>query len=198
MINTLQDIKKVIREKLTEERYLHSVGAEEVARELALRLGEDVEKAGLAALVHDIAKCVKYDELVKIVKENKFPIPQEVIDNHKVLHSYAGAYLAQKEFGITEKDILNAIMYHTTGRADMSLLEKIVYLADKIETQTRPKDYTDKVIKILEETGDIDKTILMTLNITLKSLVDRNLVIDIQTINLRNQLIIKINAGNLK
>ena len=192
MTANLAEIKKIIKKKLTEERYLHSVGAEKAARELAAKFGEDVEKAGLAALLHDIAKCVKHKELVKIVKENNFPIPQEVIDNRKVLHAYAGAYLVQKEFGITDRDILNAIMYHTTGRAGMSLLEKIVYLSDKIETKTRPIEYTDKIVKILEETGDIDKTILATLNITIKSLVDRDLVINIQTINFWNQLIIKI------
>ena len=142
MTNNSIDVREWIKNKLEcdEERYLHSLGAEETARELAARFGADEEKAALAALIHDNAKCFEYKELVQIVNENNFPIKDDVINNHKILHAFAGAYLAQKELGIEDKDILNAIMYHTTGRTGMSLLEKIVYLSDKLEKRTRPPE----------------------------------------------------------
>jgi len=194
MIKTSTDIKEWIKNKLQcdDERYLHSVGAEEKARELALRFGADEEKAALAALIHDNAKCIKYKELVKIVNNNKFPIPQDIIDNHKILHAYAGAYLAKKELGIEDEDILNAIMYHTTGRVGMSLLEKIVYLSDKLETKTRSAQYRDIINKILEETNNIDKTILLTIDLTIRSLLERKLVINFKTIEVWNHLIAKL------
>ena len=187
------DIKKWIKGRLQcdEERYLHSLGAEEKARELAVRFGADEEKAALAALIHDNAKCFPYKELVKIVDDNKFPIEDAIKNNHKILHAFAGAYLAQKELGINDEDILNAIMYHTTGRKEMSLLEKIVYLSDKLETKTRPPEYLDKINKVLEETNDIDKTILLTIDLTIRSLLDRKLVINSQTIEVWNHLIEK-------
>jgi predicted HD superfamily hydrolase involved in NAD metabolism len=192
IINSI-DIKKWIKEKLEcdEERYLHSLGAEEKARELAVRFGADEEKAALAALVHDNAKCIKYKELVKIVEANNFPIKDDIKNNFKILHAYAGAYLAQKELGIFDEDILNAIMYHTTGRAEMSLLEKVVYLSDKLETKTRPIEYRNIINKVLEETNDIDKTILLTIDLTIRSLLDRKLVINFQTIDIWNHLITK-------
>ena len=191
MTNTSIDIKEWIKNRLQcdEERYLHSLGAEEAAKELALRFGADVEKAALAALIHDNAKCFEYKELVKIVEENKFAIEDAVKNNPKILHAFAGAYLAQKELGIDDEDVLKAIMYHTTGRVEMTLLEKIVYLADKIETKTRPPEYRNKIVNLLEETNDVDKTILLTIDLTLRSLLDRKLVINSQTIDVWNNLV---------
>lgn len=193
IINSI-DVREWIKNKLEcdEERYLHSLGSEEAARELAKKFGEDEEKAALAALIHDNAKCYKHDELVKIVEENNFPIEEDIKSNHKILHAFAGAYLAQKELGIQDKDLLNAIMYHTTGRVEMTILEKIVYLADKIEAKTRPPEYRNKIVKILKETNNLDKAILITLDFTIKSLLDRKLIINSQTIDVWNDLIKKM------
>ena len=192
MTNNSIDVREWIKNKLEcdEERYLHSLGAEETSRELAARFGADEEKAALAALIHDNAKCFEYKELVQIVNENNFPIKDDVKNNHKILHAFAGAYLAQKELGIEDKDILNAIMYHTTGRTAMSLLEKIVYLSDKLEKRTRPPEYRNKIAKILQQTNDIDKTILVTVDLTIRSLLDRKLAINSRTIEVWNDLII--------
>lgn len=187
------DIKEWIKNRLQsdEERYLHSLGAEEAARELAIRFGADVEKAAISALIHDNAKCFPYKELVEIVEDNKFPIEEDIKNNPKILHAFAGAYLAQKELGINDEDVLNSIMYHTTGRVEMTLLEKIVYLSDKIENKTRPLEYRNQIVKILEETNDIDKTILLTIDLTIRSLLDRKLVINSQTIDVWNHLTTK-------
>ncbi len=180
------------RLKCDEERYRHSLGAEEAARELAKKFGADEKKASLAALIHDNAKCYKHDELIKIVEENKFPIKEDIKNNNKILHAHAGAYLAKKELGITNRDIFNSIKNHTTGRINMSLLEKIVYLADKIESNTRPPEYRNKIVKILNETKNIDKAILLTIDLTIRSLLDRKLVINSQTIDVWNQLTKKL------
>lgn len=183
--------KTWLREKLVSdnERFWHSVGAEEKARELAQRFGVDAEKAALAALIHDNAKCIPYHELLKIIEENNFPVEEEIKANHKVLHAFVGVYIAKKELGIDDEDVLNAMKFHTTGRAGMSMLEKIVYLADKLEERTRPDSYTDNINHILDETKDLDKTILFTVDITIKSLLERKLQINMETINLWNYLI---------
>jgi len=179
------------RLKDDEERLSHSLGAEKAAVELAERFGEDKNKAALAALIHDNAKCFSYSELLQIVKENNFVIEQDVLDNHKILHAAVGACLAEKELGIDDKDVLNAIKYHTTGKKNMTLLEKIVYLADKIEVNTRPPEYRNPIVKIIETENDLDAAILLTINYTIKSLIDRNLVINSLTIEVWNNLIIK-------
>ena len=183
------NIYEWLEKRLPEEKYLHSIGAEETARNLAARFGEDIEKAALSALIHDNAKGYSHNELVSIVNENKFSIDEEVKSNSKILHAYVGAYLAEKELNITGRDIFNAVMFHTTGRVNMTLLEKIVYLSDKMETKTRDFEYTNKIINVLNETNDLDKTILVTIDMTIKSLVDRKLPINIETINLWNQLV---------
>jgi len=179
------------RLKIDEERLSHSFGAEKAAIELAERFGCDESKAALAALIHDNAKCFSYKELLQIVKENNFPVEKDILDNHKILHASVGAFLAEKELGITDTKILSAITYHTTGKKDMTLLEKIVYLADKIEENTRPPEYRNPIVKILKEENDIDRAILLTINTTIKSLIDRKLVINALTIEVWNDLIIK-------
>lgn len=194
IINSL-NIYEWLEKNLSEEKYLHSLGAAETAKELAEKFGEDIEKASLAALLHDNAKCYKYEEMLSIIKENNFPVDLDIQNNGKVLHAYLGAYLAEKNFNIDKrlqnynKDVFNAIMFHTTGRCNMTMLEKIVYLADKIEPRTRPNEYRNNIIKILNETNNPDKAILVTLESTINSLVQRKLPINIQTINLWNQLI---------
>lgn len=193
IINSI-NINEWIKDKLTsnDERYLHSIGAQEAAIELAVRFGADVEKASLAALIHDNAKCFKYDELLSLVEKNNFPIEDAVKSNFKIIHAYAGAYIAKQELGITDEDVLNAIKYHTTGRASMSLLEKIVYLSDKIEKRTRSKEYVNKINKVLDDTDNIDKAIFCTLDLTIRSLLDRKLPINTQTIIFWNDLLTKI------
>ncbi len=192
IINSI-DVNEWIKNKLrhNEERYLHSLGAQEAAKKLAAEFGADVEKASIAALIHDNAKCYKYEELLKVIEENNFPVEEVIKNNRKVVHAFVGACLAQKELGIQDEDIINAIMYHTTGRINMSLLEKVVYLADKIEMKTRPPEQINKITNVLEETKNMDKAMLISFDMTIKSLIDRKLSISIKTIEIWNDLITK-------
>ena len=190
IINSI-NVEEWIKNKLesNRERYQHSLGAQETAVKLAFEFGADAEKASLAALIHDNAKYCSYEELLRIIEENNFPINNEIKNNRKIVHAFAGAYIAEKELGIKDEDILNAIMYHTTGRINMSILEKIVYLADKIETRTRPQEYRDKIISVLEQTKNPDKAMLVSIDLTIRSLLDRKLSINSQTIDVWNYLI---------
>ena len=108
--------------------------------------------------------------------------------NYKTLHAPVSAYIAEKEFGIADKEILSAIRWHTLGKLDMTDFEKIVFLADKIEPNTRDKEYSDKVRELLEEDNGLNKAILRCYKETIKSLVKRDLKICLVTIEIYNKL----------
>ena len=195
-IEQIETIKKWLKENLSEEKYLHSIGASETAKSLAVRFGENPEKAEIAALMHDIAKCLNYDELIKMIVDNSIEISDSERENPKTLHSPVGAYMAREKFGIEDQDIINSIKNHTLGRIEMSVLEKIVYLSDKIEPYTREEAYRNRIIKKLDETNNLDEAILICYESTIKHLLDKRFVIATQTIDVWNQLIANLNNSN--
>lgn len=129
------EIKQVIekvRPHLTEKRFQHSLRVAETAVVLAERFGADPYKAELAAILHDYAKYRDLDEMRRIIKESI--LPKDLLEyHHELWHGPVGALLVKREFGIKDPEILDAVHYHTTGRAHMSMLELIIFLADYIE-----------------------------------------------------------------
>ena len=128
LIKQLDDFIKV---RLNEKRYRHTMGVVETASKLAERYGADTEKAYVAALFHDACKNLDIDEMNSLVE--KYHIGEVYIDKPQLAHSKLAAAILKDRFGIDDEDILNAISYHTTGRAEMSLLEKIIYISDAVE-----------------------------------------------------------------
>ena len=126
-----KEIKEWLKNNLNEERYSHSLGTADCARELAGKFGLDKEKAYIAGLLHDCAKCFSTDKLLEIIKNN-LQVEESEMLNYKTLHAPVSAYYAQKEFGVTDKEILSAIRWHTLGQIEMSEFEKIIFLADRI------------------------------------------------------------------
>jgi len=183
------DIKEWLKGKVSGERYEHLLGSEIEAKELAKRFNADVNKAALAALIHDSAKSLSNAELIKIIEENNIEVSEMEIKSRKPLHAPVSAFIAKAELGITDQEILDAIRYHTIGRVNMSLLEKIVFLADKIEPNTRDKSFKAKIDKVLDRTNNIDEALLICYDVTIRSLLDRKLIIDPETINVWNSLI---------
>ena len=181
-------IKKWLKENLTEERYLHSVGTAECAEELAVKYGVDKNKAYLAGLIHDCAKCLKNEELLDILNKMESVQPDELI-NPKTYHAPAGVPVAKKEFQITDPEILSAIRWHTLGRTNMSDFEKIIFIADKIEPKTRKEDYVQPIRDALNEENGLNKALFVCYKNTIKSLVDRNLRICPATITIYNELL---------
>ncbi|MDN7240414.1 bis(5'-nucleosyl)-tetraphosphatase (symmetrical) YqeK [Planococcus sp. N028] len=121
-----------VKERLPENRFNHVNGVLETATELARKFQVSEPKAQVAAILHDVAKFSDREWMKSvIVKENMDPM---LLDYHSELwHAPVGAYVAAQEFGVQDEDILNAIRYHTTGRENMSDLEKIIYIADLVE-----------------------------------------------------------------
>ncbi|MEI7473839.1 MAG: bis(5'-nucleosyl)-tetraphosphatase (symmetrical) YqeK [bacterium] len=185
----LDKIRNWLKNNLDEERYRHVLGVEQSARELAIMFNEDEEKAALGGLLHDTAKSIKNSELLNIIDENNLPVSEEEKNSVKTLHSPVGAFMAENLFGIKDEEILNSIRFHTVGRINMSMIEKIVFLADKIEAETRDIAFRNKVLNEVKEKNNIDAGILICYGATIKSLVDRKLYINNQTIEVWNFLI---------
>lgn len=115
------------------KRFEHTLGVEFISAALAMRYGAPVGSAQLAGLLHDCAKCLTDKERVDICRKNDLPMSELERANPFLLHARVGAYLAEKKYKVKDQDIINAIRNHTTGRPEMSLLEKIVFIADYIE-----------------------------------------------------------------
>lgn len=181
------EILKWLKNNLNDERYFHTIGTAQCAKELAVKYDLDCEKAYLAGLLHDCAKCFSNEKLLDIIHQNLDVEECEML-NYKTLHAPVSAYIAEKEFNVKDKEILSAIRWHTLGKLEMSDFDKIIFLADKIEPNTRDKEYSDKIRSILEENNGLNKALLKCYKETIKSLVKRDLKICLLTIEIYNKL----------
>ena len=117
--------------------------------------GADIEKALIAGYLHDCAKCMSHEEQIKICEKNSIEITEVERKNHSLLHAKVGMYLARTKYDVYDPEILGAIRWHTTGREDMTLLEKIVYIADFIEPNRKPLENMAVIRK--EAFTDLDR-----------------------------------------
>lgn len=128
----LDEARDVVQENLSKARFEHTLRVEETALKLAEQYRAAENEVALAAIFHDYAKCFTVEELRERVTQYK--LPTSLLNYHfELWHGPVGAKIAEYEYGIKQNDVLNAIYYHTTGRKDMSLLEKIIFVADYIE-----------------------------------------------------------------
>lgn len=185
----IDEIKEWLRLNLTAEKYVHSLGTAQAAREIAKKCGYDEEKAYFAGLVHDCAKNLSHEELLALIERAPFELQEGETCNGKILHAPAGAVFAREKFGIEDEEILSAVRWHTLGRVGMTDLEKIIFLADKIEPETRGREAYEERLKSLDIPGGLENEILACYSYTIKSLVDRQLKICSQTIEVYNYLL---------
>jgi predicted HD superfamily hydrolase involved in NAD metabolism len=179
----MSEINMKLKSMLSEHRYEHSLGVQETAIKLANQFHADVDKACIAGLVHDCAKGFSNETLLKMAVEYGVDINEVYRFQPELLHGPVGAYVAQMEFNIDDEEILHAIRYHTTGCENMSLLDKIIYIADYIE----PGRNFPGVDALRQETyNDIDRGVLMALDNTIKYVIERRQLIDVLTIKARN------------
>lgn len=125
-------LKQQLSQRLSSGRYEHVLRVAETAKCLAKKYEISVEQAEQAALFHDIAKCMHKDDL-KLSLMFGDADSRLISFHHELWHASVGAMIAYDEFGIEDEDVLNAIRFHTTGRSNMSMLEKLIYVADMIE-----------------------------------------------------------------
>lgn len=184
----MKDINEFLVKNLSEKRVNHVLGVANTAKELAILNNEDENKAELAAMLHDIAKEMPIDEQLKILSDNNFKITEIDKASPQVLHGFVGEFIARDKFAIDDEAILKAVAYHTTGKADMTTLEKIIYIADYIEP-TRDYPGVDTLRKVTYK--DLNEGVLMGLNNTIRLLLDKDAVIHPLTIEARNYLVMK-------
>lgn len=173
---TIQKMKEKVKKHLDSNRYEHTLGVMYTAGALAMRYNVDLEKTMIAGLLHDCAKCIPAKEKITLCRQYKLPISEAEQNNPGLLHAKLGAYLAKEKYHVRDKDILSAIASHTTGRPNMSLLEKIIYIADYIEPGRKEAPNLCE-IRHLAFT-DIDECLYTILHASLAYLENRNEVID--------------------
>ena len=156
----IDKIKEKLKGKLKKNRYIHTLGVAKEARRLALIYGADADKAYLAGLLHDCAKGYSIDEQIKLSKEYGVELDDNLLNSPPVIHGFLGVEIAKREYGISDIEILNAIRYHTVGRAGMTVLEKIVYIADLTE-ENRDFDGVEELRQSVDK--DLDRTLILCL-----------------------------------
>lgn len=188
-MNQNESFKNVLKERLTERRYIHSLNVADSARELARIYGADEEKAYTAGLIHDSCKDTPAGLQLSYMLENKTELTDIELNTPKLYHAICGKIFAEKEFNITDADMLNAIRYHTTGRKNMSLLEKIIFIADFISVE---RDYNGVEIMREKAVRSLDEAIVEGLSFTIKDLIDAERLVHPDTIDAYNDATFKI------
>lgn len=184
---SIKEINEYLKSNLKPSRYEHTLGVVETAKALAKLNGISEEKAEIAALAHDVAKNLSKDKMEEIIKENNILLSEVEKKNFNLWHSIIAPIEAKEKLKIQDNEILDAIRWHTTGKENMSILTKIIYIADMIE----PNRNFPGVEKIRQLTFEnLDKGVMYGLSESIKDLLNKNMLIDLNTIKARNYFIL--------
>lgn len=187
----LKEIREYLMNNLKPSRYGHTLGVVNTAIKLAEVYGEDKNKAEIAALCHDVAKNMSHKELKKIIEDENIVLSIDEENTQELWHSITAPIIARKVFEIDDEEILNAMRWHTTGKENMTNLEKIIYLADLIE----PSRIFDGVEEIREVAyKDLDLAMLKALTHTTIYLLTKGCAVDINSVKARNYLVYNMKA----
>jgi nicotinate-nucleotide adenylyltransferase len=182
-----KEYEQLIKERLSEKRFVHSMNVAKAAVALTEQYGGDREKAWLCGVLHDIMKEEKTENLLQTMEQSVIMKDAVTLSARPLWHAKAGAIYCEQVLGITDRDILNAISYHTTGRAGMSHLEKILYLADYIGEE---RDYDDVDVMRKETYASMERGMRYALRYTINDLVNRGQAVHPDTVGAYNQLVL--------
>lgn len=183
---TYDDYKKILKSRLTEKRYYHSLCVAEEAKRLAKKYGADEEKAFLAGLLHDITKNTAKEEHFKLFKEYNEEIDSVTENAFKLWHAVSGAIYVKNILGIEDEEIISAIRYHTTARENMPLLDKVLYLADFTSLD---RDYDDVDVMRAKVDVSMNDAMKYALSYTINELVEKQSQIHPDTFAAYNEII---------
>lgn len=172
-------IKKELSKELDVKRYEHTLGVAYTAACLAMRYECDMTKAYIAGLLHDCAKGMSHEERLAYCKKHDLKVTEIEHKNPSLLHAKVGADMSRRKYGIEDEEICNAVRYHTTGRPEMSLLEKIIFIADYLEPHRNEQEDLPVVRK--QVFTDIDLALRTILSNTLSYLKESGKPIDSMT-----------------
>lgn len=180
------DYKAILKQKLNSQRYYHSLCVADEAKRLALKYGADPEKAFLAGLLHDITKNTEKEEQLKIAADFDIMLDDITKNSHKLWHAVTGAAYVENVLGIKDPEILSAIRYHTTAKKDMSLMEKVLYLADFTSAD---RDYDDVAVMRQKVENSMEEALKYALSYTINELVGKGSQIHPDTFEAYNGII---------
>ena len=176
-----EGLEKELQKELTANRYRHTLGVTYTACALAMVHGEDIDRARLAGLLHDCAKCISNSDKIKMCRNNNIDVTEFEIEHPVLLHAKLGVYLARKKYNVTDEEILSSINWHTTGCPRMTLLEKIVFISDYIEPNRDKAPNLAEIRAMAFE--DIDQAMYMILRDTVAYLSENPKSMDRTTLS---------------
>lgn len=189
------EFEKLVKSRLSEKRFNHVKAVAKLSKELAKHYGADEEKAVTAAFLHDITKEVELDKQLQTIMDSDIIIDNGFLGSPNLYHSVTAFIYAKSELGISDEDILSAILYHTTGKANMNILEKIIFAADKVSYDRTYSNATELRQLAFE---DIDECVFEICSFLICDLVKRGLALNKDTVLCYNQLCEKRGIKNEK
>lgn len=189
----ISEYKNIIRPLMGDYRYIHSVNVSEEAVILAELYGADTEKAYIAGILHDITKEIPKEEQLQIIVNGGIILDDVQKNAPKLWHSISGSIYVSDQLGINDNDIINSIRYHTTGRAGMSLLEKIIFIADFTSAE---RNYNDVEIMREKSRISLEDAMLFACKFTIGDLSSNELAIHRDQLDCYNELVLKTERSN--
>ena len=183
----IDDYKRLIKSRMGEKRYIHSLNVAKEAVRLAKLYGADVKKAEVAGLLHDVTKETPPQEQLKLIKASGIILSEVQKVSPKLWHAISGAAYIRMKLSVTDPDIISAIRFHTTGRAQMSVLEKVIFVADFTGEE---RDYDGVEIMRRKSNESLEEAMLYGLSFSITDLAKRNLAIDPNTLAAYNQIVL--------
>ncbi len=177
-MHTIESLQELAKNTLSEKRYNHTLAVAKLAKELAQKYGEDIETIQIAALLHDMTKEIPMKEQRKSLDDLKNSQNYDKISDN-CIHSITGYYYAKDTLKIENENILNSILYHTTGRAGMTLFETIIYVADKVSYD---RSYSGVIGYREHAFMNLDSCMVELIAFTTQSLMKKHKVITTDTI----------------
>ena len=172
-------LEKKLKKYMDEERFIHTQGVMYTACALAMCHNADMNQARLAGLLHDCAKSIPNSKQLKICQRENIPVSAAEEASPDLLHAKLGVYISKEKYGVTDREVRQAVRYHTTGRPEMTLLEKIIYIADYIEPGRDKAPNLPTVRRLAFQ--DLDETMYVILKDTLEYLEHGSGTIDATT-----------------
>lgn len=180
---TREEMRNKLKDHLNQHRYLHSVGVMGEACKLAKIHGADIDKAGIAGLLHDCAKDFSIDESIRLLRFYGTEPDEIQLRSPQLLHGLLGYFVARDQYGVVDEDVLNAIYWHTTGRAGMTLLEKIIFVADYTEPG-RSFEGLDEIRQMA--CNNLEQSIVLCADSTIRYILKKGHLLHPLTVETRN------------
>ncbi len=184
---SIAEYKKIIKSMMSESRYNHCVNVSKEAVKLAKRYGGDEEKAAVAGILHDITKEMPKEEQLQIIIDSGIILDDIQKNAPKLWHGISGSVYIKNHLGIDDEDILNAVCYHTTGRAGMSILEKIIFIADFTSEE---RTYNGVATMRKKSKKSLEEAMLYGFKFTFSDLSSRELAIHPDELACYNEIVL--------